>query len=669
MRESAVEFAIRLVAQGVRSEDIPELAARSGFDVRRVRLRERNWWRYAVLPGIAFLKAGQNPRALIPSSFGYNGLSPETAALLEPDAWLFSPRIPIGVRSLRALLAGELANAKATITIMAAAGIASAACAAAIAYNFAYNFAFNFSLVRLGLLSAVIVLLQLLRSAAGLRLSGKLSVSLVPGIWGRVLRAGQGYFHAATPEEISLAGRSMGPVCTGVGEDAIEFATAFLTAGAVASALIARRGHAGIAMAFAAAVLGGVRMLLRYFETDAGETAEAGERANSGLAWLIVLDILNLRLLRSAERLVARYSAAGRNAVRQRRREYSWDILRDALAAATPAIILFTVTLYPENLASMVSRLVGGALLVWSLRSIDERSAGLFRTAVAARRVTPLLAADSEPDVPDKRDMKLRGSIRLDGVSFAWPGSDSRALDSVSLSIEPGEFICLAGPSGSGKSTLLRLLVGLERPALGEIFYDDEPLRSLDIETVRWAVELVSQEERLMDGTVRINILGSSAGSLEDAWAAAGTVCMDDAIRAMPLGMMTFANEQVFSSSERQRLFIARAMVNRPAILILDETLSGLDEELQARVVGNLRNIPGLTCIVTSHRPSLAGMMDRTFRFDQGRIVSVETGSPLRLEPTAATPPPAEPAMFLPEAIERFHAPEPLDRLVRLWPC
>jgi len=387
------------------------------------------------------------------------------------------------------------------------------------------------------------------------------------------------------------------------------------------------------------------------------------------MAWLIVLDILNLRLLRSAERLVARYSAARRNAIRERRRQYSFDVLRDVLAAATPAIILFAVALYPENLRSMISCLVGGALLVWSLDTIDERSAGLFRTAVAARRVTPLLAADPEPEAPEKRDLKLRGGIRLDGVSFTWPDSDTPALDSISLSIEPGEFVCLAGPSGSGKSTLIRLLVGLERPTLGEIFYDDEALRSLDIETVRSAVELISQEERLMDGTVRINILASSAGSIDDAWTAAGTVCIDDAIRAMPLGMMTFANEQVFSSSERQRLFIARAIVNRPAILILDETLSGLDEELQARIIGNLRNIPGLTCIVTSHRPSLAGMMDRTFRFDQGRIVNVETGSPLRLEPIAAQPPPAEPAMFLPEAIERFHAPEPLDRLVRLWPC
>ena len=108
--------------------------------------------------------------------------------------------------------------------------------------------------------------------------------------------------------------------------------------------------------------------------------------------------------------------------------------------------------------------------------------------------------------------------------------------------------------------------------------------------------------------------------------------------------------------------------MNRPAILILDETLSGLDEEMQCRIVANLRNIPGLTCIVASHRPSLAAIMDRTWRFERGRITGVETGRAQRAEPTPAAVPPREHPIFLPEAIERFHAAEPMDRVVRLWP-
>ena len=115
-------------------------------------------------------------------------------------------------------------------------------------------------------------------------------------------------------------------------------------------------------------------------------------------------------------------------------------------------------------------------------------------------------------------------------------------------------------------------------------------------------------------------------------------------------------------------MFIARAVIRRPAVLILDETLSALDEETQARVIANLRTLPGMTCIVASHRPGLAAAMDRTFRLERGRIVAVEQGNPAPAPstPQAFPPPPAEPALFRREAVERFHLAEPLDRIIRL---
>ena len=406
-------------------------------------------------------------------------------------------------------------------------------------------------------------------------------------------------------------------------------------------------------------------MTIRFAQVAAAAPCDIPERKNFGLLLLLVFDLLNLRLLGVADRLAARYSALQRGALNRRFREYSLDVWRQTLAAMTPAALLLAAVFNPG-----FSALAAAAILAWMLHVMDETSGALFALRTSAQRMKP-----SAP----RRRASLRSRpcwgrqcaaqpVDLEGVSFVWPGARKPALDNVSLTIEPGEFICLAGPSGSGKSTMIRLMLGLERPTRGQIAFDGEPLRALDIETVRSQMECISQEERLIDGSVRTNILGVSQLGLNDAWQAAHLACVADMIRAMPSGMMTFATQNLFSGGERQRLFIARAIARRPAILFLDETLSGLDEELQSRIIANLRTIPEMTCIIASHRPSLAAAMDRTLRFDHGRIVSVERGNPVRAD-FVAPPPPPEPEeleLFRREAVERFHAAEPLDRIIRL---
>jgi ABC-type uncharacterized transport system fused permease/ATPase subunit len=117
-------------------------------------------------------------------------------------------------------------------------------------------------------------------------------------------------------------------------------------------------------------------------------------------------------------------------------------------------------------------------------------------------------------------------------------------------------------------------------------------------------------------------------------------------------------------------LSVARAIVRRPAILILDESLSGLDEQLQHRILTNLRRIPGMTCIIASHRPSMRALMDRTYRLESGRIAAVEYGSPPAAQPATESASPSRrevPGLYRSEAMDRFESPEPLDRVVMLW--
>lgn len=649
------------------------LARRAGLEIRRVRLRERAWWRFGIRPIIAFETAQRSPVALIPDRFGgytrVDGsgnrarLTARSAKLLEPDAFMLYTRVPAGLRSLTDVVRHALASEKSSILVLAATVLIS------VIANAAFPFAAGRSTHGFAVLIAALVLSEMVRSGAELRLAGKLNVSLVPGIWGRVLRAGLAYFHATHPEEIALAAGSSGPVCASVGADAVECANALVAVVAVAVVLIVRCGAAGGAAAVAAFLLVAVRFTIRLLEHAAAESGETMEQDNFGLLRLIILDLPKLRLLRASQRLFDAYLACRRKAVELRRREYAWGACDSVPAALSPAVLLLPAVLAPLPASHVVSYLTGAALLVWNLQVIDGRSRSLLGFRSAARRLRPLLEAAAEPEAREKRGLRLRGAIELNDVSFAWPGAAEPALDHVSLSIQPGEFACIAGPSGSGKSTLIRLLLGLERPTHGEITWDGQPLDTLDLETVRSQIESVSQEERLIAGTIRMNIQGLSPLGLNDAWSAAHLACIADAIRAMPLGMMTFANENVFSTGESQRLFIARAIARRPAVLILDETLGGLDEDLQRRIIVNLRSIRGMSCIIASHRAGISALMDRTWRLDGGRVVGVESGKPVRAEPLPPMAPPVEPEFFLPEAVARFHAPEPLDRIVRLWPC
>lgn len=237
-------------------------------------------------------------------------------------------------------------------------------------------------------------------------------------------------------------------------------------------------------------------------------------------------------------------------------------------------------------------------------------------------RAKPILQTLPEVDATKIEPGELRGHIEVTHLAFQYHKDTPNILEDINFQVQPGQFIALVGPSSAGKSTIMRLLLGLEKPNSGAIYYDGKNLAELNLQEVRRQIGVVIQNAKLLPGTIFSNIVGSSQATLKDAWEAARLAGFDNDIKAMPMEMNTFISEGVgtISGGQRQRLLIARAIVNKPKILLFDEASSALDNITQAVVSKSLQELSA-TRIIIAHRLSTIMHADLILVVDNGRIV------------------------------------------------
>lgn len=215
---------------------------------------------------------------------------------------------------------------------------------------------------------------------------------------------------------------------------------------------------------------------------------------------------------------------------------------------------------------------------------------------------------------------QLKRCVRLDSVGFTY--GRFWVVRNVSLEIPAGSFTAITGPSGSGKTTVADLVMGLLRPQEGQVYIDDLPLATVDITRWRRMIGYVPQETLLLHDTVMRNVtLGASdlgEKDVEDALRAAGAWSF---VTSLPQGTHTLVGERgsKLSGGQRQRIAIARALVHKPSLLVLDEATSGLDPESEKRICDTLRELRGtLTILAISHQPALVNAADRVYRLNNG---------------------------------------------------
>jgi len=269
---------------------------------------------------------------------------------------------------------------------------------------------------------------------------------------------------------------------------------------------------------------------------------------------------------------------------------------------------------------------------LFSLMMVSQMVIQLARAEASAKRIQEVI--DKEPSVQDKagarRDLPKQGRVTFENVAFSYSG-DGRdpVLKGVSFRAYPGQTVALLGTTGAGKSSLVHLIPRFYDVTSGRVTVDGVDVRDLDQESLRRKVGVALQETVLFSGTIRDNIrYGKPEASQEEVIAAAKAAQAHEFILSLPEGYNTQVGQRGvnLSGGQKQRIAIARALLIKPAILILDDSTSAVDVETEARIQEALDHLmQQCTAFVIAQRISTVLKADKILVLDDGQIVAEGT--------------------------------------------
>ena len=383
----------------------------------------------------------------------------------------------------------------------------------------------------------------------------------------------------------------------------------------------------------------GVWALLRY-QGRLREQVQSMRERSSEIGSFLIEAILGMRLLVSCnaqERKNSEFREHNSRFVQSLLSMQLTSFLAGALPGAVLSLSVAGLFFYGGSLVirnvitigSLMAFMAYHARLLSPVQALMGSYSALLTGSVSLRRVFELL--DREPDVTDHAEARERtngeGKVEFRGVSFSYRGREE-VLHDVSFRVAAGSTCALVGASGAGKSTVIDLLMRFYDPRGGSVLIDSDDITGWRLKDLRRAVALVDQSPFFFHTTIKENLLFAAPGATpSECEQAARQAGVHEFICSLPNEYETVLGERGLSLSvgQRQRLAIARALLRRPALLILDEPSAALDPHAELALAETLRGLASrCTILVVTHRAALVGIADQVIVLEEGRIAKSE---------------------------------------------
>lgn len=638
----------------VRQGHMPPIAALArahGMHVRAVRINVPRWWRMVEGPLVCVRSDNREPVVLVESGCQRRFVDPDTGdtvdiapcADLEPDAWAFQPLLEARQLDTRGVIARGVAAARGRLVGLMLIGAAGALCLLALVpfAHRAFDGAHGLPLPLLAAIASMLAvaggLFQYVRATASVRTGAAIRIAAMGLFVQKPVRVEGGYLMGLSVDRLLRATNALHRALHAVtGEHLSPLAD---VAGPLLVIVMLAWLHPGYAIAgsIVFAIVAGLPWLLAVQRVPREVRIEEKRLVSRRFLLDTLTGIFRLRLLDTAATALERWVRMHRNDMRRdghvRRFDAACGLLRDAAPWFAVSFMLIASPaandMHPWMLAAAI-------MLAWFLASTAGK---LGAALVALARSQPLIELSdvlgTAPLEPDPPPMKVRPRpIVLENVTYRYPGVSTAALQDLCLRVEPGEFVAITGPSGGGKSTLLKLILGFDEPASGRVIFDGPLGPAAERVVWRRSVGLVGQDERLQfASTLRSQVSGLAPYGVEAVWEVLRTVLMADDVRRMSMGMQTIVETGKVSTGQEQRLVIARALLCKPSVLILDEATNAIPDAMQARLFENLRAM-GITLILVTHRETAIAHMDRVVIVERGGVSW--SGTPAELQADAS---------------------------------
>ena len=268
-------------------------------------------------------------------------------------------------------------------------------------------------------------------------------------------------------------------------------------------------------------------------------------------------------------------------------------------------------------------------MLTWPVATVGWVTSIVQQAEASQKRINEFLNTKSSITSSDENNITIEGEIEFQNIEFTYPETKIKACKNISFSLKKGDSLAIMGDIGSGKTTILELLCRIYDPSEGEILIDNLNIKKINIKELRNSIGYVPQSTFLFSETIEKNIkFGKENVNKNELENAAVNACLSEDIKLFKDGYKTLLGERGvnLSGGQKQRLAIARAIIKKPKILILDDSLSAVDTETEEKILSNINKVSrDMTLVIATHRVSSAKNCNKIIILQDGKVI--ECGS------------------------------------------